>query len=404
MARVLEFPKKQPKARDRATPLTAARIRQLASGSRQYWVPDGGCPGLYVRVTPSGEMSFYVRGRIGTGRNARQRNIRIGGVNQIGLAQARKHALAIVSQMRSGIDPRVEAEEHMTVGDLIGGYGLDLERRGVVNAKSAVSSLNRNLKRLKSTAAAVVRRADLVKEIERCADRSGPAAATAFRGFAAAMLNWAVNAGHLQSSVLAGYKAPRMTKAERLSRSAPFTVQGANAIRRFWQATDASRDPVFRDYMRFLLLTGQRRNETAAMRWEDLSSDHWSIPAEVTKTGRDHVVPLGPVSLSLLGSQPRQSSLVWPGRGDVPMAGWSKRLRPVKSAMGEPQLAMHSLRRGYRTGIRELGADTDLCEAMIGHSRRGLIARYDKSEMWEARVQIQTHWESWIRDVTRTED
>jgi integrase len=151
--------------------------------------------------------------------------------------------------------------------------------------------------------------------------------------------------------------------------------------------------------MRFLFLTGQRRNETAEMRWKDLLDNRWSIPAETTKTGRDHVVPLGPMSVQLLGSQPRHSELVWPGRGNVPMAGWSKRLRPIKAAMGEPRMAMHALRRGYRTGIRELGADTDLCEVMIGHSRRGLVARYDKSEMWEARVALQDRWEKWLVDT-----
>lgn len=399
MARILEFPAKSSKPRGQPVALTATRIRQFEPASRQFWEPDGACPGLYVRVAPSGEKSFYVRGRIGGGRGARQRNIRIGSVTQISLAEARKQALPLIALMRAGEDPLQKAEECPTIGELIDGYGADLERRGVVNTKAAVSSLRRNLKQLMKQQADQVRRADLVQEINRCADATGPAAATAFRGFAAAMLNWAVNAGHLQSSVLAGYKAPRRTKAERLSRQAPFTLLGEGSIRRFWKATEAATDPVFRDYMRFLLLTGQRRNETADMRWEDLSDDRWSIPAVTTKTGRDHVVPLGPMSLELLNRQSRHSSLVWPGRGDVPMAGWSKRLRPIKETMGEPRLAMHALRRGYRTGIRELGADTDLCEVMIGHSRRGLIARYDMSKMWEARQHLQECWERWLKET-----
>ena len=81
------------------------------------------------------------------------------------------------------------------------------------------------------------------------------------------------------------------------------------------------------------------------------------------------------------------------------MAGWSKRLHSVKNAMSEPRLAMHALRRGYRTGIRELGADTDLCEVMIGHARLGLIARYDKSQLWTAREEIQLRWEESIAVV-----
>jgi hypothetical protein len=137
------------------------------------------------------------------------------------------------------------------------------------------------------------------------------------------------------------------------------------------------------------------------MSWGDVEDDRWTIRAEVAKTGRDHVVPTGPLSRDLLAAQSCSSYLVWPGRGDVPMAGWSKRLRPIKLAMGEPRLAMHALRRGYRTGLRELGADVDLSEAMIGHARRGLLARYDKSEMSRARVAIQERCEHWVAAVVQ---
>lgn len=399
MAEVVKFPLSHRSVRKPATPLTATRIRNLKPRSRQFWEPDAGCPGLYVRVNTSGTKSYYIRGRIGGGRKAPQRNIRIGDIAQIGLPEARSTALRFLADMRAGLDPVKPPVQAPTVAALIDGYGADLARRGVVNTKVVISSLHRNLSRLKKIPADTLSRAVIVQEIERSRDQNGPSAATAFRGFTAAMLNWAVNTGHLQSSVLAGYKAPRQTKAQRLAQTEQFTLKGADAVRRFWEATEATKDPIFRDYMRFLLLTGQRRGETSEMTWGDLFSDRWIIRAAVAKTGRNRAVPLGPFSMELLASQVRQSNLVWPGRGDVPMSGWSKRLRPIKDAMDEPRLAMHALRRGYRTGIRELGADTDLCETMIGHSRQGLVARYDKSELWASRIGIQTQWEEWLKEV-----
>ena len=401
MSVVVRLGSTEPRKRTQAKPLTATRIRKLKPRARQYWEPDGGCPGLYVRINTGGEMSFYVRGRIGSGRGAPQRNIRIGDVTRMGLADARTKALALLAEMRSGRDPVRTAARTPTVRELIDGYGASLDRRGVVNHGAAVSSLRRNLCRMAKAPTDSLSRADIVREIERCHDETGPAAAMAFRGFTAAMLNWAVNTGQLQSSVLAGYKAPRRTKAQRLAQRRQPILTGADGVRRFWVASEAAADPIFRDYMRFLLLTGQRRGETSEMTWDDLSGDRWTIRAEVAKMGRDHLVPLGPLSLELLSAQHRQSHLVWPGRGGVPMSGWSKRLRPIKAAMVEPGLALHALRRGYRTGIRELGADADLCELMIGHTRDGLVARYDKSEMWEARRSIQLRWEDWIAQITR---
>jgi integrase len=43
-----------------------------------------------------------------------------------------------------------------------------------------------------------------------------------------------------------------------------------------------------------LMLTGQRLNEVAGMRWSeiDLSGCVWSIPAERVKNGRAHSLPL----------------------------------------------------------------------------------------------------------------
>jgi hypothetical protein len=48
-----------------------------------------------------------------------------------------------------------------------------------------------------------------------------------------------------------------------------------------------------------------------------------------------------------------------------------------------------------------VGADVDLSEAMIGHARRGLLARYDKSEMSRARVAIQERCEHWVAAVVQ---
>lgn len=401
MTNVTDLSQARRQQRLQPQPLTAKRIRELKPRARQYWEPDGACPGLYVRVNVGGDLNYYVRGRVGGGRNSLQRNIRIGPVEQISLTDARRRAITFLAEMRAGNDPVRTKTEDVKLRDLLEGYRSDLVRRDVVNEKHIVSSLNRHLLPILDRPASEVVRSDLVRLIEKCHDKTGPAAAVAFRGFTAAMLNWAVNTGLIKSSVLAGYKAPRRTRAQRLTTVRQFTLQGKEQVRLFWKATAGSNDPVFRDFLRFLFLTGQRRTETAVMDWSDVNRDRWTIPATVRKNGLEHSVPLGPMSISLLGAQVRRCDLVWPGRGEVPMSGWSKRLRPVKAAMEEPRLAMHALRRGYRTGVRELGADSDLSELMIGHSRTGLIARYDKSELWESRRTLQASWEAWVEETVQ---
>ncbi len=97
------------------------------------------------------------------------------------------------------------------------------------------------------------------------------------------------------------------------------------------------RNPVHRDLLRFMLLAGQRRTETSLVEWDHLSEDLWHLPAEITKTGTDHTVPLGPLSRALLAEQARHAGtgLVFPGRGLRPISGWTKLVTPVREAYGD---------------------------------------------------------------------
>ena len=56
-------------------------------------------------------------------------------------------------------------------------------------------------------------------------------------------------------------------------------------------------------FLRFCLLTGQRREETAALRWFDVAGDIWTIPEEINKTGTTQSVPLAALSLDIIRDQ-----------------------------------------------------------------------------------------------------
>ena len=124
-------------------------------------------------------------------------------------------------------------------------------------------------------------------------------------------------------------------------------------------------DPFMRGYLYTLLFTGQRRTETAIMRRRDLSSDaagnivEWVIPAEVTKAGRAHRVPMPSRLAAIIADLPRLAAteLVFPGRGGKPMSGWTQRLAPLQKATIQAGLGswtLHDLRRTVRTGLGAL--------------------------------------------------
>ncbi len=78
--------------------------------------------------------------------------------------------------------------------------------------------------------------------------------------------------------------------------------------------------------VRLLILTGQRRNEVAAMRWSeiDVQAALWTIPAERMKNKRAHEVPLSGAALDILATiQKRDGRDLVFGEGKGPFAGFS---------------------------------------------------------------------------------
>ena len=71
-----------------------------------------------------------------------------------------------------------------------------------------------------------------------------------------------------------------------------------------WQA--ASENGTFGAFLRVLLLTAQRRDKVASMKWTDVSVDGvWNIPAEAREKGTANELPLPEVALDIIKAQPR---------------------------------------------------------------------------------------------------
>ena len=72
----------------------------------------------------------------------------------------------------------------------------------------------------------------------------------------------------------------------------------------------------FAVYLQMLVLLGRRRTETALVAWSnvDLDKSVWTVPPEITKSGRPHKIPLPPQALAILRTHKRaaKSDLVFP--------------------------------------------------------------------------------------------
>src|SRR3954452_21822239 len=80
--------------------------------------------------------------------------------------------------------------------------------------------------------------------------------------------------------------------------------------------------------VKLLILTAQRRDEVAHMRWSeiDLDAAMWTLPRERAKNDKAHEVPLPPMAVEVLRSLPRLDSvdMVFTTNGRTPISGFSK--------------------------------------------------------------------------------
>ena len=77
-------------------------------------------------------------------------------------------------------------------------------------------------------------------------------------------------------------------------------------LRDVWRAADKIPGP-FGALVKLLVLTGQRRDEVAQLRWVEIDLDNrlWVLPPERTKNGKSHDVPLSEPVIAVLTALPR---------------------------------------------------------------------------------------------------
>ena len=387
--------------------LTEERIRRLKSSVSDVFVWDAEAPGLAIRCYASGRKAFVFQYRAGKGRKAPTRRMLLGTAglsNGLSLADARAAVRRFHGEIVQGGDPSEDQRESARRSEArldraLGAYEKTLERRDVVNAKVIMATLRTGLLKPlgKIDVASIVRRdiANVVARIEtgdggKCKPR--PGAAQDLRAKATTFLNWAANQGLIQANPLAGWRRERLTRAQTNNRSGRILEDGD--IQAVWLACDGIAKP-FGDFVRTLILLGQRRGETSLMRWRDIDTDGgvWTIPADVTKNGRVHRVPLPAIAREILAHQPvwKDCPYVFAGRGGAAMSGWSKRL-PKLTDSSKVTFTLHDCRRTFRSGLSRFGVDQDVAELMLNHARADLIERYDREPRWADRQQAAQRW------------
>jgi integrase len=139
-----------------------------------------------------------------------------------------------------------------------------------------------------------------------------------------------------------------------------------------------------------LALTGQRREEIGSLRWQEVNFDNAliTLPAERTKNGKPHDLPLSPPALAILTARPRRAGRDYVfGTGANGYLGWSSyKLALDARIAGKGAISpwrLHDLRRTVSTRMHdELGIAPHIVEAVLNHvsgHRAGVAGVYNRA-------------------------
>jgi integrase len=135
--------------------------------------------------------------------------------------------------------------------------------------------------------------------------------------------------------------------------------------------------------VKLLMLTGQRRDEIADLRWAEIVDDMIALPAGRTKNSRAHEVPLSPQARLILNDQPQRvgRERVF-GYGEGGFSGISRAKSKLDKASGVADWTLHDLRRTMATRMADLGVQPHIIEPVLNHvsgHKGGVAGIYNRS-------------------------
>ena len=367
---------------------------------------DGG--GLYLQVSPTGTKSWIFRFTL----DGREREMGLGPLPDVSLAEAREKAAECRRLKRDGLDPiearkaerrqtQLQAAQAITFKDASDAY-INAHKAGWRNAKHADQWRNT----LKTYVYPVfgslpVQGVDVglvMKAIEPIW-ATKTETASRVRGRIEAILDWAAARGYRQGDNPARWRGhlenllPNRSKVREIEHHAalPYADIGAFVAALQEQAGTAARA------LEFLILTAARTGEVIGARWEeiDVHGKLWMIPANRMKGRKAHRVPLSSPALTIIESTEklRSGDFVFPGgkRGE-PLSNMA--MLALLKRMGYDDLTAHGFRSTFRDWVAEQTSyPSELAEMALAHVISNKVeAAYRRGDLFEKRRNLMSDW------------
>lgn len=373
--------------------LTDTLVRSLKPRDKRYDLYDAAQAGFGVRVATSGALSWVLLTR----QNGRRKRITLGHYPAMGLAKAREAARAALSEIRDGTFEQKQAS--VSFADAVEGW-YAREQRARKSFQQVEQAMRLHvLPYLGRHHLDQITKADLMRVIDRIADQGKLTQANRVRAFVTRFFNWATERDLVKASPAAAIPKP----AKEVSRDRILSREELCSV---WQAADQMGFP-FGRIVQLLILTAQRRDEVAGMRWAelDLERARWVIGKDRAKNGKAHIVHLSPQTLAILTKLPRRADtdLIFTTTGTSAVSGFSKAKAALDALSHVSNWRIHDLRRTAATYMAdELRIAPVVVDRLLNHvsgAVRGVAAIYQRGEHLAEREAALDAWGLLVEDL-----
>lgn len=345
---------------------------------------DTDTKGLCLYVYGSGKRVFYVYGRI----NGKPEDIRIGEYPTWTQYTARTKAKDIIGGITKGENPnerKREGRAELTLGEMFKEY---LSRYAIPHGKKTIQDMKDNFarylgdvtdivpkkhgkKKVKPQGAvnwenrklSAITRLDVQKLHSDLGSLTGNATANRTLELLRSVINKGASWGMFKG------ENPCEGIAKFSLRSRERFLHG-DELAKFFEAVAEEPNESIRDYVLISLLTGARKANVLAMRWEnvDLNRGTWFLPE--TKNGTSQTIPLTTQAKAILEERSKNKSgdFVFAGEGITghltsPKRAWAKIL--AKAELKD--LRLHDLRRTLGSWQAATGASLVVIGKTLNH-------------------------------------
>ena len=377
--------------------LSAAAVRALKESGRYG---DGN--GLYLIVDDSGSKRWMLRTVV----LGRRRDIGLGGLPLVSLAEAREEAAGMRKIARKGGDPlaeRQKARAEIPTFKQAATTVHEEHAKAWKNRKHAAQWIN-TLKRYTFPLFGE-RPVDQIGTAEVLGALSKiwlekPETARRVRQRIGTVLDWAKAAGHRTGeNPINGIAKGLPKQPKRKSHHAALPYPEVNSF--ITNLRNAGANKSTRLAFEFLILTATRTSEVILAEWSEIDFDKkaWTIPAERMKAGRKFRVPLAPRCIKILELAEELSDdglYIFPGQSV------EKPLSTMVFLMMIRRMGKAITAHGFRSSFRDWAAERtnfarQVCEMALAHTVSDKTeAAYLRGDLFDKRRELMDTWAAYV--------